>query len=117
MISKPLRLQSLNKLVAPYELVPTDPQYRKPRRNSSKSTKVLTSIPQGITLEGITKVIRKGNEMAKEKQTSFLKSGSLVLLTVAAVNGVTVLLGGQLTDFAVSVVLVTLLFVNAADLN
>lgn len=108
--------KSMYVLAQPYLLTPSDPAYRKPRINHNNHIKYLTIINQRRIIERVKKLIRKDNKMAKDKyKLNPIQLVCLALLTVAAVEGITELLGGGLRDLAAAAMLSFLLLMQIIE--
>lgn len=89
--------QRISSVITPFVLIESDP-YK--HQNRSKYLKVLTKKRKFDTIK---KLKRKDNGMSNKKKNKLLMpTGSLALLAIFAVVGLTELLGGQLIDVITS---------------
>lgn len=85
--------QRISSVITPFVLIESDP-YK--HQNRSKYVKVLTKKRSFVTIKRLK---RKDNGMSNKKNNKLLMpTGSLFLLAIFAVLGLTELLGGQLID-------------------
>lgn len=84
--------QRISTVIYPYLLDENDP-YK--HQNRSKYIKVLTKKRKFGTIKGLK---RKDNVMSNKKNKLMMPTGSLFLMAIFAVVGLTELLGGQLID-------------------
>lgn len=87
-----------------------------PLSEDRKPKKVLTNLKHKHRLNPVIK-LRKDAIVIKLKNKNYLQLVSLIMLSAAAVIGITNILGGNLIDAFVASVLVALLFVDAADIR
>jgi hypothetical protein len=110
------RVHNIGTIIYPYMLDNKDPKYR-PRKidNRGRSIEYLTIITKLLILRDVIK--RKDGKVAtqKNKQLSHRQYGAISLLTIAAVTGISNLLGGGLREAIMAAILCALLFAYAID--
>ena len=106
------RRRSLVDADQPYLMDHKDPAYKLTRDKRVRPKKVLTQNKNKRTLRLMVNR-RKDGGMTKRQKSKFIQEASLALLAIAAVTGITELLGGELKHAVVSALFVALLYVHA----
>lgn len=103
--------QRISSVITPFVLIESDP-YK--HQNRSKYVKVLTKKRSFVTIKRLK---RKDNGMSNKKNNNklLMPTGSLFLLAIFAVLGLTELLGGQLIDVITSAFVCALLLAVIYD--
>jgi predicted transcriptional regulator len=108
---------NITRIIEPYMIDGSDPKFRRMKRliptiNKEKSIKVLTILKALPILKSVKK--RKDDKVKTKKQMlTFKQTGSISLLALAAVVGITNILGLGVKEFVAAAVLCAMLFAYA----